>query len=257
MISNVLSFGSMAKLSVCVITKNEEAMIDRCLSSVQWADELIVVDSGSTDQTVTRAEKAGAKVIYSDWLGWAKQKNKAISFASHDWVLSLDADEWLPDTAEKIIREAMNEATAEGYALGRRTFFLGTWIKHGGWYPDKQIRLFKKSVTRFEDVPVHEKVIPPQRSACLDLDIWHESYVSLAQYFAKNKRYIACQAEQQVDQNFFLMKLLLKPGYRFAQTYLVQLGFLDGAKGLLIAFLKSWYEWRVMIEIFRLRRQHR
>ncbi len=247
----------MAKLSVCVITKNEEARIERCLSSIQWADEIIVVDSGSNDRTVELAEKAAAKVIYSEWPGWALQKNKAINLARHDWILSLDADEWLPDTAEKIIREAMNSSTADGYYLRRRTFFLGSWMRRGGWYPDQQIRLFKKSVTRFEEVPVHEKVIPPQRSAFLDLDIWHESYVSLAQYFSKNKKYAAAQAEQQVGQKFLLIKFFIKPAYRFVQTYFLQLGFLDGAKGLLLAFLRSWYEWRVMTEIFRLRSQPR
>lgn len=242
----------MAKLSVCVITKNEEAMIERCLSSVQWADEIVVVDSGSKDRTVALAEKAGAKVSYNEWPGWAKQKNKAISLASHNWILSLDADEWLPDTAEKIIRDAIKGSTADGYYLGRRTLFLGTWMRHGGWYPDMQIRLFKKSVTHFKEVPVHEKVIPPQRSAFLDLDIWHESYVSLAQYLAKDKKYTASQAKQQAGQKFLLIKLFIKPAYRFIQTYLVQLGFLDGAKGLLLAILRSWHEWRVIIEIFRL-----
>ena len=244
----------MSKLSVCVITKNEEAMIERCLSSVKWADEIIVVDSGSDDRTVVLAEKVGAKVTYNEWPGWAKQKNKAVSLASHDWVLSLDAVEWLPNTAEKIIREAINSTSIDGYSFARRTLFLGTWIRHGGWYPDTQIRLFRKSVTRFEEVPVHEKVIVPQRAASFNLDIWHESYVSLAEYFAKNKIYAAAQAVQQADQKFLLAKLFLKPAGRFIQTYLVKLGFLDGAKGLLLAFFKSWYEWRVMTEIFRVRR---
>ena len=246
----------MTKLSVCVITKNEAAMIERCLASVSWADEIIVVDSGSNDNTVALAQKAGAKVSYNEWPGWAKQKNRAISLASQDWILSLDADEWLPATAEKIIREAIDRANLEStdaYYFNRRTSFLGTWINHGGWYPDKQIRLFKKSVTHFEEVPVHEKVIAPQRSASLKLDIMHQSYVSLTQYFAKNKIYTDAQAYQQVDQKFLLLKLFIKPIYRFIQTYLVKLGFLDGPKGLLIACLKAWYEWSVISKIFQLR----
>ena len=121
----------MTKLSVCVITKNEEANIARCLASVQWADELIVVDSGSTDRTIIFAQKAGAKVFHHNWPGWAKQKNKAISFASHDWILSLDADEWLPASAEQIVRETMNNVSVFCYYFSRRTLLQGTSIMFG------------------------------------------------------------------------------------------------------------------------------
>lgn len=245
----------MAKLSVCVISKNEERCIERCLASVSWADEIIVVDSGSTDKTVPLATSLGATVLHHEWPGWAQQKNYAINHATHDWILSLDADEWLPEEAEEIIRSALQSPDIDAYFLARRTTFLGKWIRHSGWYPDRQIRLFRKSVTRFEDVPVHEKVAVPEKAAVLPVDLWHESYTSLPQYFAKNKKYAAAQAAQQIDQSFVRLKLVAKPLYRFFQTYLFQLGFLDGYKGLLLALLRSWYEFRVLKTILRLRRQ--
>lgn len=240
-------------LSVCIITKNEAPRIARCLDSVHWADELIVVDSGSTDETVSIARSKGAKVIETDWPGWAIQKNRSIDAASHDWVLSLDADEWLPPNAEEIIRTA-TEAGPPAYTLRRKTFFLGKWIAHQGWYPDRQIRLFKKSVTRFSEVPVHEKVEIVDGTADLNLDIMHESYTSLAQYKEKNAMYSKRQAEQQQDQKLVALKLFLKPPARFIQTYFLQLGFLDGWKGLLLSLLRSKYEWQVLTQILRLRR---
>jgi glycosyltransferase involved in cell wall biosynthesis len=245
----------MAKLSVCVITKNAATTIERCLQSVSWADECVVVDSGSTDATCTLAEACGAQVSSHAWKDWSHQKNYASTLAKHDWVLSLDADEWLPESAEKIIEEALTQNTSDAFYLGRRTLFLGKWIAHSGWYPDRQIRLFRKSVTQFEEVPVHEKVIPPTRSAVLPLDIWHESYTSLHQYFEKNRRYSTAQAAQQKDQHFLLAKLVLKPLYRFGQTYIIQRGFLDGGQGLLLAFLRSWYEFEVIRKIILLHRQ--
>jgi len=247
----------MPKLSVCVITKNEARTIGRCLQSVSFADEIIVVDSGSTDSTVADAKASGATVIHHAWLGWAKQKNVAVGHAANDWILSLDADEWLSEEASITLQEMLKNPEADAYYLGRRTLFLGKWIRHSGWYPDRQIRLFRKSVTQFEEVPVHEKVIAPANTAILAADIWHESYLSLAQYFAKNKRYAESQAEQQKDQRFVYLKLVVKPAYRFVQTYIQQLGFLDGGKGLLLAVLRSWYEFRVLRTILNLRHQQK
>lgn len=224
-------------------------MIQRCLASLAFADEIIVVDSGSTDQTVELAKQAGAKVTYHKWPGWAKQKNLAIDLATHDWIISLDADEWLPENAEKTIKTAIQSTQVDAYTLGRRTLFLGRWMAHGGWYPDRQIRLFRKSITRFADVPVHEKVIEPERQADLKIDIWHESYTSLKEYFAKNEKYSSAQALQQKNQSWLWPKLILKPIYRFGQTYFWQAGFLDGRHGILLAVLRSWYEWKVIWKI--------
>ncbi len=247
----------MNKLSVTVITKNEEPNIERCLSSVAWADELVVVDSGSTDRTVELAKSLGAKVLETDWPGWAKQKNRAIDAAAHNWILSLDADEWLPEGVEAIIRDALDGLLNDAYTLPRKTFFLGKWIAHQGWYPDRQIRLFKKSVTRFSEVPVHEKVEPTNHTAALTVPINHESYVDLQQYFTKNKAYSTAQAEQQKNSHFVLFKLLFYPIARFGQTYILQAGFLDGWRGLQLSVLRSWYEAMVQRKILALQRTAR
>jgi glycosyltransferase involved in cell wall biosynthesis len=245
------------KITVCVITKNEAHNIERCLASVQWADELVVVDSGSADKTVELAEKLGAKVISADWPGWAKQKNRAIDAASNDWIISLDADEWLPEHSEEIIRKAVVDEAHDSYTLKRKTFFLGRWIAHMGWYPDQQIRLFRKSATRFLDVPVHEKVKPTPKTTGLELDILHESYTSLEQYIAKNNAYSSAQAEQQKEVERVWLKLLVKPKLRFFQTYFLQAGFLDGWQGFVLAVLRSWYDFVVLVKILEHRRTSR
>jgi glycosyltransferase involved in cell wall biosynthesis len=248
----------MEKLSVCIIAKNEEARIGRCLESVQFADEIIVVDSGSTDATIEICKKHGARVIEQDWPGWAKQKNRAIDAANYSWILSLDADEWMPKDAENIVRKSINNTEGtDAYFLGRRTTFLGSWIRHSGWYPDKQIRLFKKEATRFLDVPVHEKVAETEHTTDLNLDIWHESYTSLDQWYIKNRAYTAAQAKQQRQQRYVFMKLFAKPAYRFVQTYFVQLGILDGYRGLQLAVLRSGYEFSVCRQILSLQKSER
>lgn len=236
-------------LSVCVITHNEEAAIERCLGSVAWADELIVVDDGSTDRTVELAKGLGAKVIHHSWPGWATQKNYAIDACSHDWVLSLDADEWLPPAAETEIRQTLATKTADAYSFPRRTSFLGRSIMHSGWYPDRQIRLFRRSVTRFSEVAVHEKVEAPEHSADLQVDIMHESFTSLEQYLTKSNAYTTAQAKQQSQQSFLWLKLFLKPLYRFLQMYVRQAGFLDGAQGFILASFSAWYEFVVIAKI--------
>lgn len=240
---------------MCVITKNEERNIARCLDSVSWADELIVLDSGSTDKTVAIAKEHGAKVTETDWPGWAVQKNRAIDAATNDWVLSLDADEWLPPDMEPRVREAMTNSAADSYTMKRKTFFLGKWIAHQGWYPDRQIRLFRKSATRFSEVPVHEKVLETATTQDLDIDILHESYVDLAQYIQKNKAYSTAQAEQQKGSSLPWLKLIAKPPARFVQTYFLQAGFLDGWQGLLLSALRSWYDFTVQKKIIRLRQR--
>ncbi|MCC2631328.1 MAG: glycosyl transferase, family 2 [Patescibacteria group bacterium] len=245
------------KISVCIITKNEEKNIERCLRSVSWADELIVVDSGSTDNTVALAKECGATVTTHEWKGWAIQKNHSISLAGNDWILSLDADEWLEPGSEGMIRKAISNQEIDAYTLSRKTLFLGKWIANAGWYPDRQIRLFKKSVTKFSEVPVHEKVIEPEHFKDLNLDIMHESYTSIEQFIAKSNAYSSAQALQQKDQSHLGLKLIGKPVYRFLQTYVLQKGFLDGKEGFFLAVLRSWYEFVVIAKIISLYRQPR
>lgn len=244
----------MHTITACIITKNEEESLGRCLESVSWADEIIVVDSGSTDRTLAIAKEAGATVLHRDWDYWARQKQFAIEHAQHDWIISLDADEYLEKGAEKPIRAALAQEGADSFALPRKTFFLGRWIAHAGWYPDQQVRIFRKSVTTFADVPVHEKVSPTPQTKPLAIPILHESYKSLTQFFEKNNAYTSAQAKQQQTQSAVGVKLILKPWYRFLQTYLFQLGFLDGWQGFVLAILRMWYEFVVLAKILEIRK---
>lgn len=243
-------------MSVCVIAKNEEHNLARCLGSVTWADELVVVtENNNTDRTIEVAKELGAKVVIApDWPGWAKQKNRSIDEAGNDWILSLDADEWLEEGAELIVRDAINKSPTDAYTLARKTFFLGKWIAHQGWYPDRQVRLFRRSATRFSEVPVHEKVEPTAHTEDLPLDILHESYKDLVQFFEKNNNYTTAQAKQQKNSRLPLLMMFLKPVARFGQTYILQLGFLDGWRGLQLSSLRAWYEFTVQKKILGLQR---
>jgi glycosyltransferase involved in cell wall biosynthesis len=245
----MLNHSSAFPISVCIITKNEEANIARCLDSVLWADECIVVDSGSTDRTVEIAEKLGARVLTHPWPGWAAQKNYTLDQAKNDWVLSLDADEWLEPGAEAIIKKAVQSDEWDAYTLSRRTSFVGRWMLHSGWYPDRQIRLFRRSITCFSEVPVHEKVEEPARFTDLSLEILHESFPTLTSYIAKSTAYTSAQAEQQKDQKFPWIKLFIKPPYRFLRMYIWERGFLDGPQGFFLAALSAWYEFLVLTKI--------
>lgn len=247
----------MEKVSVCVIARDEEENIAKCLQSVSWADEkLVMLDARSTDNTEGVAKELGAKVVIAkDWPGWGKLKNRTIDAASNDWILSLDADETLEPGAEAVIREAISNPEADSYTLSRKTYFLGKWIAHQGWYPDRQIRLFRKSATRFDEVPVHEKVQPTAKTQDLKLDIIHQSYKDLNQYFEKNGNYTSAQAEQQKDTKLAALKMFYRPVARFGQTYVLQLGFLDGWRGLQLSCLRAWYEFTLMKKVLKLQQR--
>jgi glycosyltransferase involved in cell wall biosynthesis len=247
----------MENVSVCIIARDEEENIATCLQSVSWADEKVVMlDSRSKDRTSEIAKELGAKVVIAnDWPGWGKLKNRTIDEASYDWILSLDCDETLEPGAEAVIREAMTKPPIDSYTLSRKTYFLGKWIAHQGWYPDRQIRLFRKSATRFDEVPVHEKVQPTPHTADLKLDIIHNSYRDLVQYFEKNSNYTTAQAEQQKDTKLAALKMFYRPVARFGQTYILQLGFLDGWRGLQLSALRAWYEFTLMKKVLQLQQR--
>jgi glycosyltransferase involved in cell wall biosynthesis len=243
-------------LSVVIITHNEEAHIGRTLASVQplVADgkgEIIVVDSGSTDRTVEIAKSFGAKVFIEEWKGYAAQKNSAIDKAEGDWILSLDADEELePEFAGEMM--AIEEAQARGGAaspagfwIPRKNFFLGRWIKHGGFWPDPKLRLFRKGAAGFEKRLVHEdaKLIEGV-SRQLKHAILHHSYPTLADYIDHMNRYSSLGAEMAVAKSprgFSLFNIVLRPLATFFYNYFFRLGFLDGREGLLLHLYHAVY----------------
>jgi glycosyltransferase involved in cell wall biosynthesis len=241
-------------LSVVIITYNEEANIGRTLASVQslvsdGKGEIIVVDSGSTDRTVEIAKSFGAKVFLEDWKGFAAQKNSAIDKASGDWILSLDADEEVERELATLIGfvhgRKMQEAEADGYWMQRRNMFLGRWIRHGGFWPDPKLRLFRKGSGQFENRAVHEDVRITGKTAHLaDGALIHHSYPTLSDYIEHMNRYSSLGAEMAVAKGhtrFSVFNIVIRPKATFIYNYFFRLGFLDGREGLLLHFYHAVY----------------
>src|SRR5437870_3660807 len=183
-------------LSVCIITYNEEENLPRCLASVAFADDIVVVDSYSTDRTVDIARQAGCRVIAQTFLGYVAQKNFALGHAAHQWVLCLDADEWLRSGAEATIRSALATRAPDvaGYTLKRHTYYLGDWVNHGGWWPEYKIRLFDRQRGQWCGNSLHEGVRVAGRVAHLDIEIGGRSYRDVAHYLDKRSTYTTIMA---------------------------------------------------------------
>jgi len=222
-------------LSLVIITLNEEKRIKRCIESVPFADEVVVVDSGSTDRTVEIAEQMGARVIHQEWLGYGQQKQYAVEQAENSWVLSLDADEWLSSGLAQSISNRLSSPEFYSYQSPRCNRFMGRWLKHGEGYPDLSLRLFHRKHAGWSSDTVHEKVDAEGEIGILNGDLLHESQETLQQYLDKQNRYTTLQAEQlyQSRKRPALIKLLLSPLIRFIKFYFLRRGFLDGLPGLI------------------------
>lgn len=238
----------MPRLSLIVIARNEEAAIGRCLGSVAFADEIVVVDNDSIDKTVDIARSFRAKVIKApDWPGFGPQKRRALKAATGDWVLSLDADEWVgPGLATAIKRVLSDPDAADGYEIPRRSRFCGKIIRHSGWSPDYVLRLFRRERGRFTDDPVHERVIVDGRVERLRAPIDHEAIADLADARAKAGRYAELAAAElaRKGERSNRFKALARAGWAFFNTYVVRAGFLDGAAGLGVAVYNCRYTYR-------------
>ncbi len=231
----------MSSISVIVITKNEEANLPRCLESVRWANEIIVVDSGSTDRTLEIARTRGAKVFSEEWKGYTAQKNSCLAKVSSDWVLSIDADEELSAEAQKDIRALIlkNDSSVGGYAFRRKVFYLGKWITHGDWYPDYVVRLWKRGKGRFEGRRVHESAHVNGAIRYLRSDILHYTYRNLADQRGRMETYAKLWAEDQFEKGrpFIWSDLYLRPPLRFLRAIVLKAGWLDGWRGFVIAWM--------------------
>ncbi len=241
-------------LSLIIITLNEEKSIKDCIESVPFASDIVVLDSFSKDKTKELAAICGARVFDQEWLGYGPQKIKATELAKYDWVLSLDADERLSPESQVEIQNVFSKLTPEtGYQLPRLSYFLGRWIRHGGWYPDYQLRLFNRRHSGWSDSPIHEHVVA---SSTLKLKnpIRHFVFKSISQQVITNDKYSSLQAQQLKAQKirFSLFKLMTKPWVKFIENYVFKLGFLDGMAGFIIAvgsgysvFLKHAKQWEL------------
>jgi glycosyltransferase involved in cell wall biosynthesis len=235
------------KLSVAIITYNEEANIRRTLECVKWADEIVIVDSGSTDRTVVICREYTDKVVHQDWLGFARQKNLALDKTSGDWVLSLDADEPIEPALADEIRGIMSSPDAlDGYRIPRKTFFLGRQVRHGGWYPDYNLRLFRKDKGRFEERTVHEAIRVQGTVGRTRHAIEHYAYPDLASYMSSINKYSSLAVDVMAEKGISDFKagwvnILLRPAGTFVLKYFFRLGFLDGKHGLVLNLFHSYY----------------
>ena len=237
-------------LSVVVITHNEEANIGRTIASVQPltqnGGEVIVVDCGSTDQTVPTAQALGAKVFVEDWKGFAAQKNSAIAKASCDWVLSLDADEVVTQDLRAEIERilASPDPKINGYWIPRMNYIFGRWVRHGGFWPDPKLRLFRRGTGHFLERPVHETMQVDGVVGHLIEPMFHEAYPTLSSYIEHMNRYSSLGAQlaaQKGQTGFTLFNILLRPAGTFAYNYVFRGGFLDGREGLLLHLYHAVY----------------
>jgi glycosyltransferase involved in cell wall biosynthesis len=232
------------RTSVVVITLNEEERLRSCLESVTWADELIVVDAESQDKTVQIAREFTDHVLARPWPGFAAQKNFGLEHATGDWILSLDADEEVSrELRDEIQTVLADPAACDGYAVPRRNLFLGQWIRHGGVYPDWQLRLFRRGRGRFLERDVHESVQVDGRVGRLSGHLVHRSYRGVADFFDRANRYSSLAAAELVrgGARARARELVSRPLGRFLSMYVVKFGFLDGRKGLLLAALYAYY----------------
>ena len=222
-------------ISVIIITLNEESNIKRCLESVRQFDEIIIVDSGSTDQTIDIAQKLGARVIHKDWLGFGPQKQYAVNQANHDWILSIDADEYLSIELISEISILNLENPTIAFEINRRSFFLGKEIKHSGWNPDYVTRIFNRNNCKFTNDLVHEKVIGFNKSTKLFGLMFHNTYTSLDQVEKKTKQYGSIGQQTRKKKK----NAILSAAWAFFRTYFIKLGFLDGISGFRIATMNA------------------
>ena len=226
-------------VSAIIITKNAERTLPRCLESVAWADEIVVVDSGSTDRTLDICRELGAQVHQTPyWPGYGPQKNRALDLACGDWVLALDADEWVaPELRAEIDRTLAAPGNKAAFAIPRRSSFCGRLMRHSGWWPDYVVRLFRRDAARFSEDNTHERLIVNGPTGKLKQPLMHEAITSLDQMLNKMNVYSTNTALMlhRRGQRASLFTALLHGGWAFMRTYFLRLGFLDGLEGFMLA----------------------
>ncbi len=247
------------KLTVTVITYNESAHIAAALDSVAWADEIIVVDAGSTDGTADIARLKATRVITRGWPGYSAQKNFAAAEASHDWVLSMDADERVTPALAAEIRALMERGpTARGYRIRRVSHYLGRWIRSTDWFHDYQLRLYDRRCGKWNGLKIHESFrLNDGRPVMLQAELEHYAYRDIEHHLKKIDAYTTLIAEQWVEEGrrTSLPALALHPAFAFLRNYVLRAGFKDGAPGLIVSILNSYYVFLKLAKLWE--RQHR
>jgi glycosyltransferase involved in cell wall biosynthesis len=246
------------KLTVTVITRDEAANIEGCLASVAWADEVVVVDSGSTDETVGIARRHATRVEVRPWPGYGAQRNYAASIASHDWILSIDADERVPpELAAEIQALLASEPERRGYRMPRVTWYLGRWMRGTDWYPDYQLRLYDRRAGQWNDRRVHESITLHGEPGLLHHDLQHFGYRDISHHLSTIDRYTTLAAEQWAEdgRRASLAGVILHPPFAFLRNYVLKRGFTQGAAGFVVSVLNSYYVFLKMAKGWELDRR--
>jgi len=232
------------KITATIITLNEERNIARAIESLRCADEILIVDSGSVDRTVELAQNLGVRVIDANWRGYSAQKNWAAEQASHDWILSLDADEALSEALEaELWSLKKTDPRHDAYTMPRLARYLGRWILHSGWYPDRKVRLYNRKKAGWVGEFVHESVQVMGRVGHLESNILHFTCDSLSEHLRTLDRYTTLAAQEIASRRLKvpLWRVILDPAWTFAKSYFLQRGFLDGLEWLTIAYMAAFY----------------
>jgi glycosyltransferase involved in cell wall biosynthesis len=232
------------KITATIITLNEERNIARAIESLRCCDEILIIDSGSIDRTMELAQNLGVQVIEAGWLGYAAQKNWAAEQAANDWILSLDADEALSEALEAELWNLKKSGPQyDAYTMPRLARYLGRWILHSGWYPDRKIRLYHRAKARWVGEFVHESVQVDGRLGHLDSNILHFTCDSLSEHLKTLDKYTTLAAQEIAARRVKvpLYRLILDPPWTFLRSYILKRGFLDGHEGLIIAYMAAFY----------------
>ncbi len=224
-------------ISVAIITRDEEDRITPCLKSVSFAQEIVIVDSGSKDSTLEIAARFGCRIFIHEWLGYARQKAMAIELCKHNWVLSLDADEEIPEETKDAIAHIITAPQADAYTFPRKNIWRGKWIKHGGWWPDRVLRLFYKAKAKVLDLDVHESIAVDGRIAHLQCPIIHRGITNLEQVIGKINVYSTLGSKRiHMGSTVSAITGFLHGLWAFFHTYIFRAGFLDGYEGFVLSY---------------------
>ena len=234
----------MEKISVTIITKNEEKNIGRCLESLKWADEIVVVDTDSDDRTVEICKQYTDRVFTETWHGYGKQKNICAAKTQNRWILNIDSDEVVtPESAEEIQKVMKEGPQYPVYHLPRKNYFGDRWVRFGGWYPDRILRLYDKEKVAFSETQVHERLAPDENTGSLKNALIHYSYSDREDYIQRQDRYSTLYAQEKISNGFRAnwTHLYLRPPFAFFKNYILKQGFMDGYLGFFLAKISVSY----------------
>ncbi len=248
----------MTKITATIITLNEEANIGDCLESLKWVDEIIVSDSNSSDRTVEICKAHGAVVYIDEWLGFGAQKNLCQSRARNEWIFNIDADERAAPGLGEEIQKALQGGEALGYYVPRKNYFGDKWVQHCGWYPDLNLRLYRKDAGRFSERAVHEAVVVDGPTGRLSTPLIHRTYSGVDDYLTRMERYSSLAALEMIKEGRTPRAgdMILRPAFTFIKMFVLRGGFLEGVTGLKLSALYAFYTYKKYTKLRQKTRGH-